>query len=114
MVKSFPHQNYAYPFPPTEVELAPSLSVYSHSTSCPTIHFLPFPTVVTIRFTELDYRVREHLGPVPVALQRDVQIATPIVLMVTPLNYTEFIDSGTPLPPDFPEIGDAANATCGY
>ncbi len=54
----------------------------------------------------------EDQNPVPVVLQKDAFIATPLVVVVTPLNYTEFIDGGYLLPMDFPDVGEFANATC--
>ncbi len=76
------------------------------------IWFCFLATAVTVKFADSDYVVNEDQNPIPVILQKNARIATPLVLMVTPLNYPEFIDGGYPLPVDFPDVREFSNATC--
>ena len=41
---------------------------------------------------------------ITVRLRRNTRIANPVTLLIVPLNYIEYIDSGFVQPLDFPEV----------
>lgn len=54
-------------------------------------------------FTKEDYRGDESDQKIVVGVTKDVQIASPITLSITPLTINEAITSGDPVPFSVPE-----------
>lgn len=53
---------------------------------------------MTVQFRENDYRAEETTLMMPVRLRKDIEIATPLSVQVTPLNISEVLEAGLPLP----------------
>jgi len=60
-------------------------------------HFV-FCPVVRVQFTENSYRANETQLRMPVRVTKNREIATPLVVQVTPMNVSAVIDTGLPLP----------------
>ena len=70
---------------------------------------------MVVQFTEDDYRTNETQLQMPVWVTKNREIATPLVVQVTPMNVSAVIASGLPLPaPELPPVNalEPNRATC--
>ena len=70
---------------------------------------------MVVQFTEDDYRTNETQLQMPVWVTKNREIATPLVVQVTPMNVSAVLDDGLPLPAsELPPISDNEpnRATC--
>ena len=61
-------------------------------------YILTLHPVVTVQFTNNDYWAEETMLMMPVRLRRDKEIATSLSVQVTPMNVSEVLEAGLPLP----------------
>ena len=59
---------------------------------------------VTFSFPQSENCGLEPDEVITVRVRRNARIANPVTLLIVPLNYTEFTDSGFIQPLDFPEV----------
>ena len=59
-------------------------------------------TVVMVQVTEEDYRSSEQQKQIPVVVNKNVRLANPITLLLTPFNESEANSTGQPLPANIP------------
>ena len=70
---------------------------------------------MVVQFQEGDYRANETQLWMPVLVTKNREIATPLVVQVTPMNVSAVIDAGLPLPaPELPPENtlEPNRATC--
>ena len=77
-------------------------------------HFVLCP-VVRVQFTEDSYQANETQLRMPVRVTKNREIATPLVVQVTPMNVSAVIAGRLPLPaPELPPVNtlEPNRATC--
>ena len=70
---------------------------------------------MTVQFTEDCYRANETQLWMPVQVTKNREIATPLVVQVTPMNVSAVIAGGLPFPaPELPPVNtlEPNRATC--
>ena len=68
----------------------------AHAVNCK--YILTLHPVVTVQFTKNDYRAEETMMMMLVRLTKDKEIATSLSVQVTPMNVSEVLEAGLPLP----------------